>query len=201
MDMSYEDQRKLVIKGLILLAIVTVVEVLIALVGNGHVFPGFELPKFIMYPLMIGLSLYKAYFIVYNFMHLAFEVKGMALSILLPMLLLVWAVVAFFHEGNAWGERRALIENKNDLKIEYKAQDVQESITVDSLMQGAPQNRERLDYDIPMNDATRTLDAEDMRTMDPDRLIEKDEEPSSLNGRDTGDGIDGVNRNNSSGGN
>ena len=198
--MSYEDQRKLVVKGLILLAIVTLVEVAIALIGNGHIIPGFEAPKWIMYPLMIGLSLYKAYFIVYNFMHLAFEVKGMALSILLPMLLLVWAVVAFFHEGNAWGERRALIENKNDMMVDYVADDVVPGLTMDSLMQGAPQNRERMDMDIPMNDATRTLDAEDMRTMNPDRLIEKDEEPSSLNGRDTGDGIDGVNLPNSTGG-
>jgi len=50
---------------------------------------------------MIALSLYKAYKIVYEFMHLGHEVPGMLKSVLLPALLLVWAIIAFFWEGTA----------------------------------------------------------------------------------------------------
>ena len=121
MGLSYEESKKLVVKGLILLGIVTLVEVAIALVGNGHVIEGFTLPKLIMYPLMIGFSLYKAYFIVYEFMHMRYEVKGLAMSVLLPTLLLVWAIIAFFQEGNSWNNRRQQILDKNKKEIGYVA--------------------------------------------------------------------------------
>ena len=111
---SYEEGLVTVRKGLILLGIITLVEVAFALLGNGHIIDGFHLPKWFMYPIMIGFSLYKAYYIVYNFMHMAHEVKGLAMSVLMPMALLVWAVIAFFQEGSAWGARRALILKKNE---------------------------------------------------------------------------------------
>lgn len=108
---SYEESKKIVFKGMILLGIITLVEVAIALIGNGHLIEGFELPIWIMYPLMISLSLYKAYFIVYEFMHMRYEVKSLAMSVLLPTLLLVWAIIAFFQEGSSWGERRQQIKD------------------------------------------------------------------------------------------
>ena len=103
---SYEEGKKVVKRGFLLLGAITVLEVLIALVGNGHIISGVTLPKWLMYPAMISLSLYKAYWIVYNFMHMAYEVKGLAMSILLPCGLLVWAIIAFFQEGDSWGSRR-----------------------------------------------------------------------------------------------
>lgn len=111
--LSHEEGIKVVTKGLILLAIITLVEVAIALVGNGHVVHGFHLPKLIMYPAMIGFSLYKAYFIVYEFMHMKYEVPGLAKSVLLPTLLLVWGIIAFFQEGGSWRARREQINEKN----------------------------------------------------------------------------------------
>ncbi len=112
--LSYEESKKAVFKGLLLLGVITLAEVFIALIGNGHIIEGFELPIWIMYPAMISLSLYKAYFIVYQFMHMAYEVKSLAMSVLMPMLLLVWGIIAFFHEGVSWKERRELIKEKNE---------------------------------------------------------------------------------------
>lgn len=117
MGLSYEEGKKTVVKGMWLLGAVTVVEVLIALLGNGHLISGFTLPKIIMYPAMIGLSLYKAYFIIYEFMHLRYEVKGLAMTILLPTLLLVWGVIAFMQEGTSWGDRRTLVLEKNAREV------------------------------------------------------------------------------------
>ena len=117
---SHEEAIKTVLRGLGLLAVVTILEVAIALVGNGHIIEGFTLPKFIMYPLMIGLSLYKAYFIVYEFMHMGYEVPGLRMSVLLPMFLLVWAIIAFFQEGDSWGKRRTNVEARNNLTEENR---------------------------------------------------------------------------------
>lgn len=114
---SYEEGLAVVKRGFWLLGAITLGEVFIALIGNGHIIPGFTLPKMVMYPVMISMSLYKAYWIVYNFMHMAYEVKGMVMSVLLPCLLLVWAVIAFFQEGGAWGKRRQQIKDKNEKVI------------------------------------------------------------------------------------
>lgn len=107
--LSIEDQRKADIgvgtKGFMVLLAVTFGEVGIALVGNGHI-GGMEWPKLIMVPLMIILSLYKAYYIVGTFMHLGHEVRGMAMSVILPTFLLVWAVIAFLWEGDSWRKSR-----------------------------------------------------------------------------------------------
>ena len=110
--------KKVVFKGLILLGVITIVEVLIALFGNGHLIDGVTLPKWIMYPVMIGLSLYKAYFIVCEFMHMKYEIQGLRMSVLLPMLLLVWAVIAFFNEGNNWKHNRQVVQDRNQIGIE-----------------------------------------------------------------------------------
>jgi len=69
---------------------------------------------------MIVLSLYKAYFIVYEFMHLRYEVKGMALSILLPAMLLIWGLIAFLWEGNTWGDRREEVQYEIPQDIEQQ---------------------------------------------------------------------------------
>ena len=127
---SKEEAIKVVMKGLGLLAVITIAEVAIALVGNGHLIEGFTLPKVIMYPVMIGLSLYKAYFIIYEFMHMKYEMSGLRMTVLLPTLLLVWAIVAFFQEGDSWGKRRQLINEKNQLEETQESMKLEGSLYV-----------------------------------------------------------------------
>lgn len=103
---SYEEAKKTVFKGLMLLAMVTVAEVGIALLGKGYIISGFYLPRWLVYIAMIGLSLYKAYFIMGEFMHLKHEVKALVSSILLPFILLIWAIIAFMWDGAYWGSKR-----------------------------------------------------------------------------------------------
>lgn len=110
--LSYEEGKKVVFKGLILLGIVTLIEVFIALLGKGYIIEGFHLPVWLMYFSMISLSLYKAYFIVYEFMHMRYEVPGLVRSVLLPTLLLVWMIIAFFYEGNTWRKWRGKINDR-----------------------------------------------------------------------------------------
>lgn len=115
--MTYEQAIKRVYYGLYLLGAVTLIEVFFSLFGKGHVIGGIEDIGWIGYVVglvLIVLSLYKAYFIIFEFMHMKYEVKGLALSVLLPTMLLVWAIIAFFQEGNSWKNRRELIKQKNE---------------------------------------------------------------------------------------
>lgn len=116
--LSYDESKKRVRYGLILLAVVTGIEVLISLFGKGYMISSVHGNIIVLATcglLIAVLSLYKAYFIVYEFMHMKYEVKGLAMSVVLPMLLLVWAVIAFFQEGNAWKSRREEIQRRNAL--------------------------------------------------------------------------------------
>jgi cytochrome c oxidase subunit IV len=111
---TVKEDLGVAVKGFIILLIVTFIEVGIALVGNGHIIEGFKLPKIIlMTPIMIVFSLYKAYYIVSIFMHLGHETKGMAASVVLPMLLFIWAITAFLWEGKSWNNNQNYVNDKN----------------------------------------------------------------------------------------
>ncbi len=71
---TYEESKKAVVKGLFLLGFVTLIEVFISLFGKGHIIPGINDITWIAYPvgfIIAVLSIYKAYFIIYEFMHMA----------------------------------------------------------------------------------------------------------------------------------
>lgn len=114
---TYEESKSIARKTIIILAIVTVVEVLLALLGKGFIIDGFELPLLIMGGIMIILSLYKAYLIIFEFMHMKYEAKGLVRTVLFPLILLVWAVIAFVWEGGYWGQQRASLPQA-DVKTE-----------------------------------------------------------------------------------
>lgn len=115
---TYEEQKALVFRGLLLLGAITIVEVFIALLAKGHLSHNIRFTEgfghYLYMLLMIGFSLYKAYFIIFFFMHMAYEVRGLAISVLLPTALLVWAIIAFFQEGSSWGARREQIKEKDE---------------------------------------------------------------------------------------
>jgi cytochrome c oxidase subunit IV len=117
---SYEEQKKLVFYGLKLLGFITIIEVVFALFAKGHIIPSVTFGKdggigqYVYMLAMISASLYKAYFIIFFFMHMAHEVRGLVMSVLLPTTLLIWAIIAFFQEGSRWGASRENIRQKNE---------------------------------------------------------------------------------------
>lgn len=114
--LSYEESIKAVWKGLGLLAAVTVIEVLLSLMKAQDWAKEMGWLFSLLAVLIIILSVYKAYFIIYEFMHMAYEVKGMAMSVLLPTTLLLWGVIAFFWEGSAWKNNREVIQERNRIE-------------------------------------------------------------------------------------
>jgi cytochrome c oxidase subunit IV len=108
---SYEHSKTIATKTILTLGAITIFEVLMALLGKGYLIHGFHLPHILVGGLMIILSVVKAYMIVYEFMHMKYEVPGLVKTVLLPTLLLVWAVIAFLAEGNYWNNSRARVKN------------------------------------------------------------------------------------------
>ncbi|NJB85062.1 cytochrome c oxidase subunit IV [Lewinella marina] len=115
--LSYEESVRGVWKGLGLLAAVTVVEVLLSLLKAAEFAESIRPLIYVASLLIIALSIYKAYFIVYEFMHMGYEVKGLAMTVLLPTLLLLWALIAFFNEGDAWRKSREKVLYKDQLEL------------------------------------------------------------------------------------
>jgi hypothetical protein len=99
-----------------ILAVITLIEVGISLFGKGHIIEGVQNNKWVVSIaalLIIILSLYKARFIIFEFMHMKHEVPTLAKTVLLPMVLLIWAMIAFFYEGNAWKQNRVKVNLEN----------------------------------------------------------------------------------------
>lgn len=124
---SYSEAKSKALKIILILGVITFIEVIFALLGKGYIIEGLHFPLVVMGGAMIIMSLIKAYLIVYEFMHMKYEVPGLVKSVLLPTLLLVWAIIAFFQEGNTWKRYRAdasAIENKIDPPGTLKAEDI-----------------------------------------------------------------------------
>lgn len=101
-EATYLKQRKAVWTATGIMAIVTVAEVGVAL------FFGEAMPRMVLNTLFILMSAVKAFFIVAEFMHLKYEVRALVMSILAPLLFLIWFIIAFMMEGSSWLELRTL---------------------------------------------------------------------------------------------
>jgi len=114
---DYTAAKKIALKTILILAAVTVVEVLVALTGKGYIIEGYHAPKILMNAVMIFGSLYKAYLIVFEFMHMKYEARGLMLSVLLPVGLLFWAIISFLYEGNAWKHNRLTVQDREKMEV------------------------------------------------------------------------------------
>ena len=110
-SLSYDQSKTIATKTIGILGVITVFEVLFALLGKGYLVSGFHISGWITGAVMITLSLVKAYLIVYEFMHMKYEVPSLVKTVLFPTLLLVWAIIAFISEGKYWNTSRANVKN------------------------------------------------------------------------------------------
>jgi cytochrome c oxidase subunit IV len=57
--------------------------------------------------ILIGvLTLAKAYYIVSVFMHLGDEIRNFIMTIIVPLSLFIWFIIAFLLDGNSWKKLR-----------------------------------------------------------------------------------------------
>lgn len=96
---SAESKQKvkniIVVTGI--LTVVTIVEVCLGLYGH-HA----GMPKWLINTFFIILTMLKAGYIVKVFMHLGDEIKNMILTILIPLTLFIWFIIAFLMDGAFW---------------------------------------------------------------------------------------------------
>jgi cytochrome c oxidase subunit IV len=55
---------------------------------------------------IVLLTLAKAYYIVSVFMHLGDEIRNFIMTIVVPLILFVWFIIAFLADGNSWKNMR-----------------------------------------------------------------------------------------------
>ncbi|HLF35761.1 MAG TPA: cytochrome C oxidase subunit IV family protein [Cyclobacteriaceae bacterium] len=87
-----KDKIRKLIRIAVILGIITSIEFFLAL----------SMPRGVLLTsVFIMLTLVKAFYIVSEFMHLKYEVKVMIWSIILPMVLVVWLIIALITEGGS----------------------------------------------------------------------------------------------------
>jgi len=123
MALSYEEGKKVFLKTILILGAITIGEVAFALVGKGYIIDGVTFPHALIAGVMIILSAVKAYLIIYEFMHMKYEIPGLVRTVLLPGFLLVWGVIAFLWDGNYWMGRRDVDSKQVELKVPTHAED------------------------------------------------------------------------------
>ncbi|MDO8968353.1 MAG: cytochrome C oxidase subunit IV family protein [Algoriphagus sp.] len=86
-----EQKIKKIWKTAFILLAITVVEFIMAFTMDRGI---------ILYFLFIALTVWKAKYIMMEFMHLGDEVKPLFYSIIVPLIFLVWLVIALVKEGS-----------------------------------------------------------------------------------------------------
>ena len=101
------EARKSIIRTALILTVLTSVEFVIAF--TKHLYPDWfgiseAASQTIVVVTFVILTLFKAFYIVAEFMHLRHEVKRLAVTILVPFLFIVWLIIGLTVEGDYWGK-------------------------------------------------------------------------------------------------
>jgi cytochrome c oxidase subunit 4 len=98
------ESKKRIFKTTLILSVITLIEL-----GVGYLlyFKDFSPMVELMFKgAVIILSFAKAFYIVSIFMHLGEEVRNLIMTIIVPLLLFVWFVIAFLWDGDSWKNLR-----------------------------------------------------------------------------------------------
>ena len=96
-----EASRKEVVKITVILSVITLIE--LALGFWLYKSPGMSsFMVTLVKGVILILMLAKAFYIVAYFMHLKHELRNMIMTIVVPLLLFVWFIIAFLADGNSY---------------------------------------------------------------------------------------------------
>ena len=98
------DSRKKIFKTTLLLSVITIIELGIGYLLYATNFS--EMVDLMFKGTVIILSFAKAFYIVSIFMHLGDEVRNLIMTIIVPLLLFVWFIIAFLWDGDSWKNLR-----------------------------------------------------------------------------------------------
>lgn len=86
-----------ILKVTAILTVITIVEVVMGLVSH-HL----GIARGVINTFFLILTLFKAAYIVRVFMHLGDEMKNFIITVLIPLTLFVWFIIAFLADGHFW---------------------------------------------------------------------------------------------------
>ena len=95
-----DEFKKRVIKTTVILSVLTVIELGFGFLMYATDF-SYGMDLFIK-GIIIILSLGKAFFIVSIFMHLGDEIRNLIMTIVVPLLLFIWFILAFILDGKSY---------------------------------------------------------------------------------------------------
>lgn len=121
-----EASKKEVIKITVILSVITLIELALGFwMYLSHGSLGSFMVTLIKGVILI-LMLAKAFYIVAYFMHLKHELKNMIMTIVVPLLLFVWFIIAFLYEGNSYKNLKNTYDpyhkEQSEIKVEKKEQ-------------------------------------------------------------------------------
>lgn len=73
---------------------------------------------------IIILMLAKAFYIVAYFMHLKGEIRNLVMTIIVPLALLIWGIIAFLYDGNSFRNNRNTYDPYRRERSHIKSTDV-----------------------------------------------------------------------------
>ena len=91
-----KSQIKKIWKVFWILLVITVAEVILGM------FFSHNMPHALVAFFFLALTLLKAGYIVAIFMHLGDEIKGFMVTVLIPLVLFFWFIIAFLADGGFW---------------------------------------------------------------------------------------------------
>jgi len=98
-DVNSEESRgqvKKIWKVFWILLVVTITEVILGM------FFSHEMPKALVAFFFLSLTLLKASYIVAVFMHLGDGVRSFLITVMIPLTLFIWFIIAFLSDGGFW---------------------------------------------------------------------------------------------------
>lgn len=104
--MALTVQQRNIVKVTIILSVLTIFEFILAgtkdAIASGLGWQESTISTLVLLTFLI-LTVFKAYYIVSEFMHLGHELRPMILSIILPFIFIVWLIIGMIIEGNYYG--------------------------------------------------------------------------------------------------
>ena len=110
---------KEIIRVTIILTVLTIVELILGYSMMGM--PEDSAMRHFIKGIILILMLAKAFYIVGYFMHLKHEIRNMIMTIVIPLFLFVWFIIAFLYDGHAYNVNRNTYTPYYKVRSEQKA--------------------------------------------------------------------------------
>lgn len=105
--MALTAQQKNIVRVTIILSVLTTFEFILAgtkdAIASGLGWEKSTVSTLVLLTFIV-LTIFKAYYIVSEFMHLGHELRRLILTILLPFIFILWLIIGMIIEGNYYGK-------------------------------------------------------------------------------------------------